>query len=319
MRTYGQIVGNPSKSRRDANEFSFDPDLNCWRIHILDIWGNPKGIALVDSSDIDRVNVHKWKIGTNGYVYSMTAKCTLHHFILDMRSSRKIQVDHANRDPLDCRRNNMRPATNRENQMNRRKRLGCSSCYKGVFWSSQSSKWAAKIRVEGKSLHLGLYKEEIEAAKSYDRAARKYFKQFAKVNFEYSTKGKSLSEMHCKTLSERVVTEETRQKMSESQKLRNAKYGHPSQGKKRSAEAKHKMSEAWDRKKVKGLMIGMNHPMTKRLDPRLQDGQWLYAQYMVMGSNKLGTLLGCSGRTVLNRLIKFGYERNQDCNQLSYS
>jgi hypothetical protein len=79
------------------------------------------------------------------------------------------------------------------------------------------------------------------------------------------------------------------------------------------------MSEAWERKKAKGLMIGMNHPMTKRSDPRLQDSQWLYAQYMAMGSNKLGTLLGCSGRTVLNRLIKFGYERNQDCNQLSYS
>lgn len=319
MKTYGQIVGNPATSRRDPNEFSFDADLNCWRIHILDIWGNPKGIALIDEQDLEKAKPHKWKIGTNGYVGSMTAKCLLHHFILNIQPSMKVQVDHANGNKLDCRRGNLRLATNGENQMNRRKSLGFSSQYKGVFWNSRAGKWASRIVFEGKSIHLGFYLEEIDAAKVYDKAARKYFKTFARVNFEHPKKGKPLSESHRKKLSERVVTEEWRQRMSEGQKRRHEKYGHPQLGKKRSEEAKQSMSEAWERKKAKGLMIGENHPLTKRMDSRLKDGPWLYEQYLVMGSNRLGKLLGCSGRTILNRLIKFGYDRAQNCNHLSYA
>lgn len=318
MKTHGQIKGNPAMSRRDPNEFIFDATHDCWQIHILDIWGNPKGIALIDDQDLARVKEHKWKIGTNGYVGSMTAKCLLHHFVLDVKPNRQRQIDHANGDKLDCRRENLRFATNGENQMNRRKSLGFTSKYKGVFWHSKAGKWAARIIFEGKSIHLGFHTEEMDAAKAYDKAARKYFKAFAKVNFEHPKKGKRLSEPHREALAGRVFSDESRQKMSEGQKRRHEKYGHPHQGKKRSEEAKQRMSEAWGRKKAKGLMIGKNHPMTKRLDPRLEDGPWLYEQYLIMGSNKLAESLGCSARTVLNRLDRFGYPRNQNCNQLTY-
>jgi hypothetical protein len=45
------------------------------------------------------------------------------------------------------------------------------------------NRWRARIRVNGKRISLGLFKDEIEAAKAYDRAARKYHGEFASLNF----------------------------------------------------------------------------------------------------------------------------------------
>lgn len=42
-----------------------------------------------------------------------------------------------------------------------------SSQYKGVSWYKASSKWSARIRVNGKLKHLGYFKEEKEAHQAY--------------------------------------------------------------------------------------------------------------------------------------------------------
>ena len=45
------------------------------------------------------------------------------------------------------------------------------------------NEWAAKIQVNGEQKFLGMFEDEVEAAKEYDRAARKYHKEFAVLNF----------------------------------------------------------------------------------------------------------------------------------------
>lgn len=60
---------------------------------------------------------------------------------------------------------------------------GGSSQYKGVFWWKQHGKWCARIVVDGRQKHLGLFKEEPDAARAYDQAARAAWGEFARTNF----------------------------------------------------------------------------------------------------------------------------------------
>ena len=49
-----------------------------------------------------------------------------------------------------------------------------SSKYKGVYFNKSAKKWHAEIYIDGKMLHIGLYKNEEEAATDYARALLKY-------------------------------------------------------------------------------------------------------------------------------------------------
>jgi hypothetical protein len=94
------------------------------------------------------------------------------------------QVDHifGKQDQL-----NLRLATYSENQANSKKTKSyagknCSSNFKGVYWSKQAQKWQAYINYQQKRTHLGLFVNEIDAAKAYNKAAIEYFGEFAKIN-----------------------------------------------------------------------------------------------------------------------------------------
>mmetsp|Transcript_25304 Transcript_25304/g.45119 ORF Transcript_25304/g.45119 Transcript_25304/m.45119 type:complete len:451 (-) Transcript_25304:137-1489(-) len=54
-----------------------------------------------------------------------------------------------------------------------RKALEKSSRYIGVSWNKLRRKWAARIIVDGRSLHLGHYVQEVDAARAYDKVCLK--------------------------------------------------------------------------------------------------------------------------------------------------
>jgi hypothetical protein len=94
-------------------------------------------------------------------------------------------VDHINHNGLDNRKANLRPATKSQNCQNKRLgRKNTSSKYRGVHWHRRFGKWQASIRVNRKSIHLGYFTDELEAAKAYDRASSKYHGDFGKPNFK---------------------------------------------------------------------------------------------------------------------------------------
>lgn len=147
-------------------------------------------VAIVDDDVYEWAVQWKWCAHHNRHsFYARRSKKTgrsnkvilLHREIMNAPTG--IQVDHKNGDGLDCRRNNLRLATNTENGQNSRRRLDNRSGYKGVSWHKVVSRWRARIKVDGVEIRLGYYDTPEEAALAYDEAARKYHGEFARTNF----------------------------------------------------------------------------------------------------------------------------------------
>jgi hypothetical protein len=92
-------------------------------------------------------------------------------------------IDHINGNGLDNRRANLRLATVAQNAWNSKKRNPVSG-YKGVYFDRQKHLWRAAIVCNRKRIHLGYFKNKLDAARAYDTAAKKYHKEFASLNFK---------------------------------------------------------------------------------------------------------------------------------------
>lgn len=88
------------------------------------------------------------------------------------------EYDHIDRNPLNNTRSNLRPATRSLNNANRVKPPG-TSLFRGVHWDKNRGKWLVKIKVNRKTINLGRYTDEIEAAAVYAAFAIFYFGEFA--------------------------------------------------------------------------------------------------------------------------------------------
>lgn len=72
-------------------------------------------------------------------------------------------TDHINMDRTDNRIENLREATNSKNQMNVKVRTFTKSGLKGVHWDSIRGLWIARIKINGKHIFLGRFKDMLDA------------------------------------------------------------------------------------------------------------------------------------------------------------
>ena len=135
----------------------------------------------------------------------------LHRFLLGEPDSK---VDHRNLDKLDCRRSNLRIATDSGNVCNH---LSHSSHgFRGISSTDYAEKpWKASINHMNTRYNLGCFGTKEEAALAYDAAARRLHGQFARLNFpgdgEQSTfEGTRLSKPECGVPEVTLVPQGTR-------------------------------------------------------------------------------------------------------------
>ncbi|MHC4104145.1 MAG: AP2 domain-containing protein [Planctomycetota bacterium] len=149
--------------------------------------------AIVDSHNYDRLRKYKWHAQKNIHTFYAVRSLTngkkekrknehMHHLVIDIPDG--MVCDHINHNGLDNRMANLRPVTHMQNVWNRRKFKSSSrSRYKGVDFAKDMKRWRARIRVNGRRIYLGSYENEIDAAKAYDKAAKKYHGPYAAINF----------------------------------------------------------------------------------------------------------------------------------------
>lgn len=144
-------------------------------------------VALVDDDDYERVMKYKWCMGSRYPMRSVWVKSEkqyktvlLHRFILNLKQGE--MCDHINRITTDARKCNLRVATNSQNQMNSPKCSGYSSRFKGVTWRKKKRKWEAGIMYNNKTIYLGYFKIEEDAARAYDKKAKELFGEYARLN-----------------------------------------------------------------------------------------------------------------------------------------
>lgn len=94
----------------------------------------------------------------------------------------KNEVDHINNNKLDNTKFNLRYVNRSENMRNIPKRENASSIYIGVYIDKKKFSYRAKIKVNGKYIHLGYFVDEDDAAKAYNNACDKYKLHTAKRN-----------------------------------------------------------------------------------------------------------------------------------------
>jgi hypothetical protein len=91
-------------------------------------------------------------------------------------------VDHINGNSLDNRKQNLRICTRQQNICNAKKGVDCTSQYIGVSWDKSRNLWRVAIMFSRRSIYLGRFKIERDAATAYNEAAAKLFGEFARLN-----------------------------------------------------------------------------------------------------------------------------------------
>ena len=112
---------------------------------------------------------------------------SLHRFLMD--APQGMVVDHIDGNTLDDRRRNLRVCTQQQNRYNTRPQRK-SSHFKGVCWDKAKRRWMVYVRHEGKSIFVGRFCSEVEAARAYDRKAYECFGEYAYLNFPNEVRGR---------------------------------------------------------------------------------------------------------------------------------
>ena len=161
-----------------------------------------KFVALVDDEDFDWLNQYCWSIQIENSNNTFYARRSIHKSKNKQTTQRMHSLilgidggDHIDRNGLNNQRSNLRISSHQQNMMNRDSQRKSSSKFKGVSWSKVDKKWRSRIMFNNKSIFLGDFISEVEAANTYDIKAKELFGEFAHLNNAVDVMGLSDKEV----------------------------------------------------------------------------------------------------------------------------
>jgi hypothetical protein len=147
---------------------------------------NPNSKAKIDKEDFARVSKHTWRVLTkeSGRKKVVTniidgknrnRQISLGQFLMKPPKG-KMVYPRRFMDGFDYRKENLIVCTMQERQriLPPSRRFGTSR-YKGVSYVTSRKRWRAAIKYKGRSVTLGLFRQENQAAVAYNKAAQEYF------------------------------------------------------------------------------------------------------------------------------------------------
>ena len=121
--------------------------------------------CMVSDEDVDKVRPYRWYLKDGYAVTSIQYKRVKMHHLIMGKPPKGLEIDHANRNRLDNRRENLRFLTRSQNAKNR-------EAGKGI--RQRGSKWEAYIQVDNKQKYLGMFENSAEARETYLQAKKEY-------------------------------------------------------------------------------------------------------------------------------------------------
>lgn len=141
--------------------------------------------ARIDYEDFEQVSAFTWTATKQCRTWYASAKINgkmvaLHRFV--MKAVRGQVIDHIDRNGLNNQKTNLRFCTRGEN---RRNAIGWPETRKSRFkgLSINKGRWQVRIKINKKTICLGTYADEVEAARAYDAGAVQFHGEFARLNF----------------------------------------------------------------------------------------------------------------------------------------
>jgi hypothetical protein len=104
-----------------------------------------------------------WSVRLSGHFF------LAHHLVMILNESppvENMQIDHIDRNPSNNRFENLRWVYSSDNNKNRCNNRQILSKYPYLQWTKRNRKWKSTVWYEGKTVHVGYFKEESEGYKA---------------------------------------------------------------------------------------------------------------------------------------------------------
>lgn len=139
------------------------------QIELRALDGSVRAITQVDDAEFAVLSQWRWCY-QKGYAGRMVKRphphvIQMHRLIMGLLPGDPRVVDHIDRDPLNNQRANLRVCTRAQNNQNRDGlSLTNPSGYRGVTLCKQTMRWRARVKLAGRTIHLGRFDTPEEAA-----------------------------------------------------------------------------------------------------------------------------------------------------------